>query len=113
MTGSLPEISSPLTFLLTRPLRDVTCASHHTHSLSGISTHTPLAGRDWRAYSYGLGTVISTHTPLAGRDVKRIFPSSVSVKFLLTRPLRDVTAMISLMILLLGISTHTPLAGRD
>ena len=35
-----------------------------------ISTHAPLAGRDWSAYWYcWLDCSISTHAPLAGRDV--------------------------------------------
>ena len=79
---------------------------------------------------------ISTHTPLAGRDVSVSGRYVISAKFLLTRPLRDVTvpesctARFGLFLLtrplrdvtLLGdsygtgytpISTHTPLAGRD
>ena len=34
------------TFLLTRPLRDVTEDRQHFHRVLRISTHTPLAGRD-------------------------------------------------------------------
>ena len=34
----------------------------------GISTHTPLAGRDCLCSLLIPETVISTHTPLAGRD---------------------------------------------
>ena len=36
-----------------------------------------------------------------------------SLKFLLTRPLRDVTITIDVQITEITISTHTPLAGRD
>ena len=78
-----------------------------------ISTHTPLAGRDWRVRSDRIRmdkflltrpsrgatrqrmaglyrSKISTHTPLAGRDC-RVCVCSV----------------------ICAISTHTPLAGRD
>ena len=56
-----------------------------------ISTHTPRAGRDFKAKKYGQGKYnISTHTPLAGRDLLMLFCGC--------RP---------------SISTHTPLAGRD
>ena len=35
-----------------------------------ISTHTPLAGRDWMVHKdCDLEYAISTHTPLAGRDI--------------------------------------------
>ena len=33
-----------------------------------ISTHTPLAGRDWSKLIAEERFLISTHTPLAGRD---------------------------------------------
>ena len=56
-----------------------------------ISTHTPLAGRDFSAAeSEKLHRKISTHTPLAGRDGNmNAFKYAGSI------------------------STHTPLAGRD
>ena len=41
--SSVPRISA---FLLTRPLRDVTCPAPYVHNNHYISTHTPLAGRD-------------------------------------------------------------------
>ena len=56
-----------------------------------ISTHTPLAGRDYPHNPPSTQHSISTHTPLAGRD--RCTPSRAP--------------------LLVVISTHTPLAGRD
>ena len=33
-----------------------------------ISTHTPLTGRDFIEYLFGMAICISTHTPLTGRD---------------------------------------------
>ncbi len=102
----------------------------------GISTHTPLAGRDDNAGMPSLRTFISTHTPLAGRDMLQTFCllpcflisthtplagrdfifaiSFAFVKiFLLTRPSRDVTPLPVIRHILQVISTHTPLAGRD
>ena len=35
-----------MTFLLTRPLRDVTNGVYTVTGIDDISTHTPLAGRD-------------------------------------------------------------------
>ena len=56
----------------------------------GISTHTPLARRDWLAVGIDRNGRISTHTPLARRD------------YTLTSSAEDH-----------AISTHTPHAGRD
>ena len=55
-----------------------------------ISTHTPLAGRDYYKSHQFHDQYISTHTPLAGRDLSETSENPVQ-----------------------NISTHTPLAGRD
>ena len=55
-------------FLLTRPLRDVTSRSGTLYHFQAISTHTPLAGRDYIRRKENEENAISTHTPLAGRD---------------------------------------------
>ena len=100
-----------------------------------ISTHTPLAGRDAYADDVKILSIISTHTPLAGRDLGGMENSSYDIrflltrpsrdvtlrkrwnlkfpKFLLTRPSRDVTKRHTQLIQFIEISTHTPLAGRD
>ena len=79
-----------------------------------ISTHTPLAGRDGDRRVNCSGHVrISTHTPLAGRDTHWTALSEAYCKFLLTRPLRDVTLYLISELKSIEISTHTPLAGRD
>ena len=58
--------------------------------------------------------MISTHTPLAGRDHVLQIPDTRKNRFLLTRPLRDVTDKPFLEEMAKKrISTHTPLAGRD
>ena len=57
----------------------------------GISTHTPLTGRDVGQQSFCRACdIISTHTPLTGRD---FFTSAHLISH--------------------HISTHTPLTGRD
>ena len=100
-----------------------------------ISTHTPLTGRDHLSCLLTRFLQISTHTPLTGRDElqnhKRHiivqflltrplrdvtafnFVQNTSNGFLLTRPLRDVTACCRWLLEQRGISTHTPLTGRD
>ena len=58
-----------------------------------ISTHTPLAGRDdSNRENWNSSRNISTHTPLAGRDTFGFDLTLFLKRFLLTRPLRDVTA---------------------
>ena len=56
---------------------------------------------------------ISTHTPLAGRDDLVALLIRQHLRFLLTRPLRDVTLHFFYDFFIWYISTHTPLAGRD
>ena len=58
-------------------------------SYLGISTHTPLAGRDPYVKKATEWLQISTHTPLAGRDVGDVMPTGCIFDF------------------------YTPLAGRD
>ena len=121
-------------FLLTRPLRDVTCIECIIGILCHISTHTPLTGRDcgrlyyfgriWDFYSHApYGTwlytsfltflfKISTHTPLTGRDGWKYFfhpPEIISTHTPLTG--RDIFFFHKPFCN--HISTHTPLTGRD
>ena len=101
------------TFLLTRPLRDVTALENGKYYIQDISTHTPLAGRDRRKSAWpGIYKKFLLTRPL--RDVTAsVEKLAVSVEFLLTRPLRDVTATELNVQAVKLISTHTPLAGRD
>ena len=78
-----------------------------------ISTHTPLAGRDGHTHCMGYPDAISTHTPLAGRDQQIFRAVEDLLRFLLTRPSRDVTLPLLHLHIESEISTHTPLAGRD
>ena len=60
-------------FLLTRPSRGATEALTNEAELQMISTHTPLAGRDFILRFKEAKMAISTHTPLAGRDQRVIY----------------------------------------
>ena len=78
-----------------------------------ISTHTSLAGRDdWKFWGLRKDW-ISTHTSLAGRDFWLFVMIVLWIRFLLTRPSRDVTFFDHKSIQNRVISTHTSLAGRD
>ena len=55
-------------FLLTRPSRGAITDAAGYVTYFPISTHTPLAGRDFPPTHLGQLLGISTHTPLAGRD---------------------------------------------
>ena len=101
-----------LVFLLTRPLRDVTISEIEAYNNNCISTHTPLTGRDIISLRHYLKRVISTHTPLTGRDKMLRLLCRICL-FLLTRPLRDVTNLSGSSDRWRWISTHTPLTGRD
>ena len=68
MTADLIYIIQTDKFQLTRPLRGVTLLKASAKCSVFISTHTPLAGRDFVAAVTFDGFDISTHTPLAGRD---------------------------------------------
>ena len=82
-------------------------------SISPISTHTPLAGRDWSS----VVTVILflnfySHAPCGARH-RRLKANIQGDIFLLTRPLRGATYVFLYLNARKVISTHTPLAGRD
>ena len=80
-----------ITFLLTRPLRDVTLWLLYTHvCICNFYSHAPYG--TWLIWMWQLILI----TP-----------------FLLTRPLRDVTVVPVHTYQQCTISTHTPLTGRD
>ena len=103
--------------------------------ITNISTHAPLAGRDYRLLRLPHCQVISTHAPLAGRDTASAFSPPPSKhfnprapcgarqgikamgswikEFQPTRPLRGATSYGRCCGGFLPISTHAPLAGRD
>ena len=65
---------NPGAFQPTRPLRGATTGLVHRLSAFDISTHAPLAGRDyWPVRHLAALPQISTHAPLAGRDVREPF----------------------------------------
>ena len=124
-----------ISFLLTRPSRDVTVRSCGLSGGLRISTHTPLAGRDsilpppfsssipflltrpsrdvTIAFMTGVNRLIFLLTrPSRDVTIFILYPRYFSI-FLLTRPSRDVTMSLTCLAHSFGISTHTPLAGRD
>ena len=100
-------------FLLTRPSRGATGNLRQSAAKCGISTHTPLAGRDSVNPMWSTPLGISTHTPLAGRDPELSMGRRRKLVFLLTRPSRGATRSWIGLGGYWTISTHTPLAGRD
>ena len=107
----------------------------HVSSYTQISTHTPLAGRDFykaseitpeykflltrpsrgattATDSRGRTVTISTHTPLAGRDNGKSFPVTLT-KISTHTPLAGRDYLRDPQPFAYSISTHTPLAGRD
>ena len=80
------------TFLLTRPLRDVTMANVGSGEGFKISTHTPLAGRDcWQELQKKNKSGFLLTRPLRDVTERWGYIETQFIKFLLTRPLRDVT----------------------
>ena len=101
-----------------------------------ISTHAPLAGRDFWPFQSQAHVHISTHAPLAGRDstacssfdldftfqptrplrgatISPLSSTGYCTGFQPTRPLRGATVPRSQAAAEIEISTHAPLAGRD
>ena len=64
-----------------------------TYIYSAISTHAPLARRDYNQYHYSNDYEISTHAPLARRDITRPY-TLLLFSFLLTRLSRGATTLI-------------------
>ena len=56
-----------------------------------ISTHAPLAGRDYSCWFRSPQSLISTHAPLAGRDLTFAPENLPESRFQPTRPLRGAT----------------------
>ena len=101
-------------FQPTRPLRGATCGLLVFRSEFHISTHAPLAGRDWSTCSRVLPSITFQPTrPLRGatKEKKR---GSEDESFQPTRPSRGATVLEQgRRGQWLRISTHAPLAGRD
>ena len=89
--GNLRDFIFCSLFLLTRPSRGATDGLNCTATYTGISTHTPLAGRDVEVEGVALGLVdFYSHAPRGARHSKNVlYPAGRNI------------------------STHTPLAGRD
>ena len=100
-------------FQPTRPLRGATLPQPLNCPPFLISTHAPLAGRDYDILYLNAYGDISTHAPLAGRDAEEGSFLRIRNKFQPTRPLRGATPTQINTKRTKEISTHAPLAGRD
>ena len=101
-------------YLLTRPFRDVTSGNFYFKNGAGISTHTPLTGRDFAAFCSDDSSLISTHTPLTGRDKAAGASAAEERNFYSHAPYGTWLSFSSSSVYSSpSISTHTPLTGRD
>ena len=66
------HVSIAHAFQPTRPLRGATACAQRSQSQMSISTHAPLAGRDFFFWVSLKAALISTHAPLARRDCKSV-----------------------------------------
>ena len=110
---SLSSVYTPVEFLLTRPLRDVTAyAIAASDLLCYFYSHAPCG--TWRSGGERMKPIDNfySHAP-CGTWLGKHGMSIMHCRFLLTRPLRDVTLPFIVDLWGETISTHTPLAGRD
>ena len=125
----------PTLFQPTRPLRGATSITTVVAGLGFISTHAPLAGRDFKlSILRPRGVNFNPRAPCGARlKLSILRPRGVNFnprapcgarhardsenheneKFQPTRPLRGATSSTQLIQLPYEISTHAPLAGRD
>ena len=129
------QVIMDVKFQPTRPLRGATVAKHTNNLDEKISTHAPLAGRDFAVSTFVLtllyfnprapcgarlvndfdvdsDTLFQPTRPLRGATSLSTSMTKLST-FQPTRPLRGATIRIDLLNLFCRISTHAPLAGRD
>ena len=99
-------------FQPTRPLRGATAEAIRTFPFHCISTHAPLAGRDFSSGLEREQRRISTHAPLAGRD-KGQHGLTMSDCISTHAPLAGRDRKGKPPFRIVPISTHAPLAGRD
>ena len=108
----------------------------HSQMYNHFNSHAPCGARHLGIFIIFLCSGISTHTPLAGRDNKMTNTALIALVFQLTRPLRGATLVGYKTFTdflnfnshapcgarlwkyadndtIMDISTHTPLAGRD
>ena len=104
---------NPGAFQSPRPLQGATRMAWPSASASKISTHAPLAGRDFGAEDARHRTsYFNPRAPCGARPTPRPRPRRGSI-FQPTRPLRGATAAKQRRDDDDDISTHAPLAGRD
>ena len=113
MTAADEMSAKVLTFLLTRPSRDMTARDISRARMAGVFLLTrPSRDVTTRGRECGAGIRFLLTRP--SRDVTKNFYCDQTVRaFLLTRPSRDVTIVREWRFGRAEISTHTSLAGRD
>ena len=105
---------STLLFQPTRPLRGATIMDWFGDTFFIISTHAPLAGRDFLTLGKHLSArIIQPTRPLRGATTQVLLDMMQRTIFQPTRPLRGATQNAKAMAFNQSISTHAPLAGRD
>ena len=92
-------------------------ATSEAHSRAGNLQHfnprAPCGARRYPTLRPFGAIAISTHAPLAGRDYKAQYHHQATHLFQPTRPLRGATLLVDSGSSAEFISTHAPLAGRD
>ena len=101
-------------FQSTRPVRGETAGYRGWDRRTGISIHSPRAGRDVLSRRQpDAGLSISIHSPRAGRDPRSSTESAICSTFQSTRPVRGETFQPQADLQDPAISIHSPRAGRD
>ena len=111
--GTFCELDAEI-FQPTRPLRGATLNLIRDFRVLLFQPTRPLRGATANAAANDAEVKsISTHAPLAGRDFKQTTKMAWDKKFQPTRPLRGATCGHRISAGACRISTHAPLAGRD
>ena len=100
-------------FQSTHPSRGATAPTNLPRSITRISIHAPLAGRDRLRASRAEAGKISIHAPHAGRDLQLPDIITNNIKFQSTRLMRGATGIGRRIVAPQLISIHAPHAGRD
>ena len=116
--GARPKhLSTPQStkrFQPTRPLRGATIRAGDIYPNIYISTHAPLAGRDWETCAYTARYIIFQPTrPLRGATFYRKCRNPTEYNISTHAPLAGRDPMVPNKTVRNKISTHAPLAGRD
>ena len=111
---ALPIRLSKSSFQSTHPVRDVTHAIDAPEQAPDISIHTSREGCDPVSQSApAVPQSISIHTSREGCDVREVGVWSAVKVFQSTHPVRDVTVIVAISLIISRISIHTSREGCD